>query len=65
LLSLAQRALSTPARFVRRRTIEAVTRFDGDREWDRAELLGTWEKPLRLLTWTTLALALGLLLAHL
>jgi hypothetical protein len=65
LLSLAQRALSTPARFVRRRTNEAVTRFDGDREWDRAELLGTWEKPLRLLTWTTLALALGLLLAHL
>jgi hypothetical protein len=65
LLSLAQRALSTPARFVRRRTNEAVTRFDGDREWDRAELLGTWEKPLRLLTWTTLALAIGLLLAHL
>ena len=65
LLSLAQRALSTPARFVRRRTIEAVTRFDGDREWDRAELLDTWEKPLRLLTWTTLALAVGLLLTHL
>jgi hypothetical protein len=65
LLSLAQRALSTPARFVRRHTIEAVTRFDRDRQWDRAELLDTWEKPLRLLTWTTLALALGLLLAHL
>jgi len=65
LLSLAQRALSTPARFVRRRTSEAVTRFDRDRQWDRAELLETWEKPLRLLTWTTLALALGLLLAHL
>jgi hypothetical protein len=65
LLSLAQRALSTPARFVRRRTSEAETRFDGDRQWDRAELLDTWEKPLRLLTWTTLALALGLLLAHL
>jgi hypothetical protein len=65
LLSLAQRALSTPARFVRRRTIEAVTRFDGDREWDRAELLDTWEKPLRLLTWTTLGLAVGLLLTHL
>lgn len=65
LLSLAQRALSTPARFVRRHTSEAVTRFDGDRQWDRAELLDTWEKPLRLLTWTTLALALGLLLSHL
>ncbi|HEX6147250.1 MAG TPA: hypothetical protein VF083_10770 [Acidimicrobiia bacterium] len=65
LLSLAQRALSTPARFVRRSTGEAVTRFDGARQWDRVELLGTWEKPLRLLTWTTLALALGLLLTHL
>jgi len=65
LLSLAQRALSTPARFVRRHTSEAVTRFDGHRQWDRAELLDTWEKPLRLLTWTTLALALGLLLTHL
>ena len=65
LLSLAQRALSTPARFVRRRTIEAVTTFDGDREWGRAELLHTWEKPLRLLTWTTVALATGLLLTHL
>lgn len=65
LLSLAQRALSTPARFVRRRTAEAVTRFDGDRQWDRGELLHTWEKPLRLLTWTALALALGLILTHL
>jgi hypothetical protein len=64
LLSLAQRALSTPARFVRRRTAEATTRFDGEREWGRGELLDTWEKPLRLLTWTVLALALGLLLTH-
>jgi hypothetical protein len=65
LLSLAQRALSTPARFVRRQTTEAVTRFDGDRVWDRAELLQTWERPLRLLTWTAVALATGLLLTHL
>jgi len=64
LLSLAQRALSTPARFVRRRTGDAVTHFDGDRQWDRVELLHTWEKPLRLLTWTALALALGLILTH-
>jgi hypothetical protein len=28
-------------------------------------LLQTWEKPLRLLTWTTLAIAAGLLLTHL
>ncbi len=64
LLSLAQRALSTPARFVRRRTVEAMARFD-DGEWDRLDLLLTWEKPLRLLTWTTVTLAVGLLLGHL
>ncbi|MGH8872397.1 MAG: hypothetical protein ACRDWS_10510 [Acidimicrobiia bacterium] len=65
LLSLAQRALSTPARFVRRQTREAVASFDSDRRWDRMELLHTWEKPLRLLTWTTVSLAVGLLLTHL
>ncbi|MGH8914229.1 MAG: hypothetical protein ACRDZM_06910 [Acidimicrobiia bacterium] len=65
LLSLTQRALSTPARFVRRRTHEATAIFDQGREWDRTELLDTWERPLRLLTWTTVALALGLLLMHL
>jgi hypothetical protein len=65
LLSLAQRALSTPARFVRRSTVEATTSFDGDRTWDRRDLLDTWERPLRLLTWTTVALAVGLLLTHL
>jgi len=64
LLSLAQRALSTPARFVRRRTGEAVTVFDGERSWDRGQLLKTWEKPLRLLTWSTVTLAIGLLLTH-
>ncbi len=63
LLSLAQRALSTPARFVRRRTVEAMARFD-DGEWDRLDLLRTWEKPLRLLTWTTVTLAVGLLVGH-
>ena len=65
LLSLAQRALSTPARFLRRKTHEARAVFDGGREWERGQLLGTWEKPLRLLTWTTVALAAGLLLTHL
>jgi hypothetical protein len=65
LLSLAQRALSTPARFVRRRTTEAETTFDGRRAWDRGQLLHTWEKPLRLLTWTAVTLAIGLLLTHL
>ncbi len=64
LLSLAQRALSTPARFVRRRTEEARAEFDRDRQWDRAELLASWERPLRLLAWTSVALAVGLLAAH-
>ncbi len=64
LLSLALRALSTPARFVRRRTEEARAEFDRDRQWDRAELLASWERPLRLLAWTSVALAVGLLAAH-
>ncbi|HSO49122.1 MAG TPA: hypothetical protein VLS86_01130 [Acidimicrobiia bacterium] len=65
LLSLAQRALSTPARFVRRRTRESVVEFDGEVRWDRAELLQTWERPLRLLAWAMVALALGLISTHL
>lgn len=63
-LSLAQRALSTPARFVRRRTTESAVNFDGDRGWPRADLLATWEAPLRLLTWTTVTIAIGLLVTH-
>jgi hypothetical protein len=65
LLSLAQRALSTPARYVRRRTTEAGAHFDRDRSWDRAELLSTWEDPLRLLSWMVPTLAIGLLATHL
>jgi hypothetical protein len=65
LLSLAQRALSTPARFVRRRTRESVVEFDGEVRWDRAELLQTWERPLRLLAWAMVALAIGLISTHL
>ena len=65
ILSLAQRALSTPARFVRRQTSESVVNFDSGRRWSRAELLATWEIPLRLLTWTTVAIAIGLLATHL
>lgn len=64
-LSLTQRTLSTSARFVRRRTTESVVNFDGGRAWPRAELLATWEIPLRLLTWTTVAIAIGLLATHL
>jgi hypothetical protein len=64
LFSLAQRALSTPARFVRRRTTETVVSFDSGRSWPREELLATWERPLRLLTWTTVVVAIGLLATH-
>jgi hypothetical protein len=63
-LSLAQRALSTPARFVRRHTTESAANFDGDRSWSRSDLLATWETPLRLLTWTTVAFAIGMLATH-
>lgn len=64
LLSLAQRALSTPARFVRRETTESVVSFEDNRNWQREQLLSTWEGPLRLLTWTTVAIAIGLLATH-
>ncbi len=64
LLSLAQRTLSTPARFVRRSTTVSVASFDSDRSWPRDQLLATWEKPLRLLTWTTVVAAIGLLATH-
>lgn len=66
LISMAQRALSTPARFVRRRTDEASASFDqGTSGWDGEELLATWEIPLRLLGWGVVALAVGMLLTHL
>lgn len=64
LLSLAQRSLSTPARFVRRNTTRAVAEFD-DTRWDRNALLISWERPLRLLVWTVVVLAAGLLMTRL
>jgi hypothetical protein len=39
--------------------------FDGAERWDRGELLQTWERPLRLLAWAMVALALGLISTHL
>lgn len=65
LLSLAQRALSTPARYVRRHTERAETAFDEGRSWDKPQLLRTWEVPLRLLAATSVALAVGLVLSRL
>ncbi|MFQ5948440.1 MAG: hypothetical protein ACE5KX_06235, partial [Acidimicrobiia bacterium] len=63
-LSLAQRALSTPARFVRRSAVDASVTLDvdgGDETWDRDRLLATWEWPLKLLTATVVLLAISLL----
>jgi hypothetical protein len=66
LLSLVQRALSTPARYVRRRTQHAAVEFDtGQPGWDKENLLVTWERPLRLLVATIVVLALALLARHL
>jgi hypothetical protein len=63
-LSLAQRRLSTPARFVRRRTTDAGAVFDGAAGWDRGLLLATWEGPMRALVWAMPVLATALVLRH-
>jgi hypothetical protein len=60
LLSRVQRELSTPARRLRR--TDPVAEVSG---WDRAELLATWERPLRLLSLTVPVLAAALLATHL
>ncbi|MSP93610.1 MAG: hypothetical protein EXR79_17760 [Myxococcales bacterium] len=67
LLSLAQRGLSTPARFVRRATVGASVSFElrqGSAAWSREQLLATWERPLQLLAGAVVALAVGLLAAR-
>ena len=63
-LSMSQRALSTPARHVRRRVTDAAAEI-GEAHWDRSTLLATWERPLQLLAVAHVLLAIGLLLAHL
>jgi hypothetical protein len=64
LLSMAQRALSTPARNIRR-TVDFATmvleRPDSTERWDEGAILRTWETPLKLLTAAVIVLALGLL----
>lgn len=63
LLSLAQRRLSTPARFVRRRTMHASVSFETTTDvsqWSREYLLSTWESPLKLMAGTSITLAVGL-----
>ncbi len=67
-LAYAQRRLSTPARDLRRRTLDVdgtVRRVDGDVvPLDRATLLGPLEGALRALTWGVPLVALAVLLTH-
>ena len=62
-LSMVQRALSTPARLVRREA-EVASASIGEQIWDRTELLATWERPLKLLVLAHVLLATGLLISH-
>lgn len=64
-LSLAQRKLSAPARYVRRTARAASVEFEGQLPWSREQLLGTWELPLKLLTAAVVLFAGSLLLRHL
>lgn len=67
LVSAAQRVLSTPARHVRRQVDRAelhLEKTDAVEVWDEATVLATWERPLRLLAWSMVALAAGLVLAR-
>ena len=68
LLSLAQRALSKPARFVRRNALDASVQIEGAtgvEDWSRNRLLTTWEWPLKLLSAATVTLAVGLIVSRL
>jgi len=68
-LSAAQRALSTPARRLRRSVVEVtgtVSFDDGtSRSLDRPALLAPLERALRALSWAVVALAAGLAVARL
>ena len=67
-LSLGQRALSTPARTLRRRVTRVVVRLtftDGsERELGRAELLSPIERALRFFVCATSAVAVAMVLAR-
>lgn len=67
LISMAQRTLSTPARYLRRNTESAemtLIREDTEERWNDERILATWERPLRLLAWAMVTLAVGLLMAR-
>ena len=67
LVSAAQRVLSTPARHLRRRVERAELQLetsDGVEVWEETRVLATWERPLRLLAWSMVVMAAGLVLAR-
>ena len=67
LISMAQRALSTPARYLRRNTESAEMIIVGDHHedrWNDDMILATWERPLRLLASAMVTLAVGLLVSR-
>lgn len=67
-LSMGQRALSTPARTLRRRVSGVSVRItfsDGrERQFGRADLLAPIERALRFFVWATGAVALAMVLAR-
>jgi hypothetical protein len=67
-LSMGQRALSTPARTLRRRVSGVsvhITFSDGrERQFSRADLLAPIERALRFFVWATGAVALAMVLAR-
>lgn len=66
LFSMAQRTLSTPARYLRRQTESAemiILRDHNEERWNDERILATWERPLRLLAWAMVTLAVGMLAA--
>jgi hypothetical protein len=66
---LAQRALSTPARMLRRRAVDAtgvVSLADGTQQAiDRATLLAPLERALRAMAWAIVLLAAAFAVARL
>jgi hypothetical protein len=67
LISMAQRNLSTPARYLRRNTEGAemiLFRDNHEERWNDERILTTWELPLRLLAWAMVTLAVGMLVAR-
>lgn len=67
LISVVQRTLSTPARYLRRNVDRAELHLsveETNETWDEHRVLATWERPLRYLAWAMVTLAVGMLATH-